>query len=220
MANFRLLSMFGVAIVVVLTAGGCSRVGYTNQVTQPMLTCDQTSNSAIEQERLGDTGSNLDSALQYLADNCPDAYEITVDYLSSRASMSSGRIETCATWGTRIRTEAVELLRTDGLCTELPSESGESGAGGLSWDAAASHIGTEQRICGPLVSTRSDNDDVFLNLGRDYPDPARFTIVIWDVGGVEHLPTGTELCATGTVSSYNGVVQIELRDVEAVEVWE
>ena len=75
-------------------------------------------------------------------------------------------------------------------------------------------------MCGPLTTIRTDDDDVFLNLGRGYPDPARFTIIIWDVGEVERLPAGTELCATGIVSSYYGVAQIELSDIGAVEVWE
>lgn len=70
------------------------------------------------------------------------------------------------------------------------------------------------------MTTRADNNDVFLNIGRDYPDPARFTIVLWDVGGVESLPAGTTLCATGPISMYNGVAQIELYDVGLVEVWE
>ncbi|MBK0421124.1 hypothetical protein JD292_03390 [Leucobacter sp. CSA2] len=219
MAKFRLLSLVGVFVVIVLTAGGCSRVGYASEAPQPEQTCDQTLNSAIQQGRSGSTGSHLDSDLQYLADYCPDAYEVAVDYLSSRGGIPSGRLETCATWGTRIRPEAVDLLRADGKCVESTTKRGESRAGGLSWDVAAGFLGAEQRVCGPLVSTRTDNDDVFLNLGRDYPDPARFTIVLWDVGGVEPLPTGTEVCATGTISSYNGVMQIELWDVGAVEVW-
>ena len=220
MSILRVLPVIGVAVVLVLAAGGCSRVGYVNQVTQPVQTCDQASSAAIQYERQGITGADLDDELQFLADNCPEAYDITVDYLSSRATISSDQVEPCSAWGERIHAEAVEMLRADGLCTEGSTENAESASGGLSWDAAVGYIGSEQRVCGPLASTRLSEDDVFLNVGRDYPDPARFTIVIWDVGVVEQLPAGTQVCTTGTISSYNGVAQIELRDVGAVEVWE
>lgn len=220
MSMIRFLSMTGITAALLLGAVGCSRVGYSNQVSQPALSCDQVSSSVIQQERSGEIGVTIDHDIQYLSDNCPEAYEITIDYVSSRAMISPDQIEPCADWNSRIRSEAVELLRADGLCGDAPASSQGSITGGLSWDSAASYVGTEQRVCGPLITTRFDNDDVFLNLGRDYPDSSRFTIVIWDVGGVEQLPPGTEVCATGTVSSYNGVAQIELYDVGAVEVWD
>lgn len=223
MSVFRLISAIGAAAVLVLGVAGCSRVGYSNQVSASTLSCDQASASAIQHERLDAAGSTIDRELQYLADNCPDAYEITIDYLSSRARVSPHEIQSCADWSNRIRAEAVELLRVEGLCQDALLANGAPPAtiaDGLSWDAAAEYVGTEQRVCGPITTIRTDDDDVFLNLGRDYPDPARFTIIIWDVGEVERLPAGTELCATGLVSSYDGVAQIELSDIGAVEVWE
>lgn len=58
----------------------------------------------------------------------------------------------------------------------------------------------------------------FVNLGRDYPDPGRMTLVIWGnhraafPGGSPEssFPTGSTVCATGTVTSYRGVSQIIL----------
>ncbi|WP_312677782.1 hypothetical protein [Microbacterium sp.] len=179
--------------------------------------------SVIQRARADDTSSAIDREIQYLANNCPDAYEVTIDYLSSRSADPQLAFDAWQRVAEHIRSEAVQLLRQDGLCSDsAPADSGSSasGAGGLSWDTAGDYVGTNQRICGPLVTTRADNDDVFLNIGRDYPDPARFTIVLWDVGGVESLPAGTTLCTTGQISMYNGVAQIELYDVGLVEVWE
>jgi hypothetical protein len=90
---------------------------------------------------------------------------------------------------------------------------------GIEWDQAIEHVGTRQRVCGPLAGIGTDSDDVFLNIGRDFPDPGRFTIVLWDVGGVEPVPPGTLLCATGVVTDFEGVAQIQLRSVHAVEVY-
>jgi hypothetical protein len=61
-------------------------------------------------------------------------------------------------------------------------------------------------------------DDVFLNLGRDYPDPKRFQIVVWDIGGLEPIASGTTLCTAGQVTLYQGVAQIELTDPGQIEI--
>mgnify|MGYP006344436401 CR=1 FL=1 len=91
---------------------------------------------------------------------------------------------------------------------------------GLSWGQAVNHVGTTQRVCGPLMSMRTSDDDVFLNLGRDYPDSQRFTIVLWDIGGVKSVSPGLTICANGPITSYNGVAQIELRSLDRIEIWE
>lgn len=223
MRSIRILS---VVLAMLLTAGtftACSRVGYANQVPQSTTSCDDVSASVIQRARADDTSSAINQEIQYLADNCPDSYEVTIDYISSRSTDPQFGFDTCDEWAQHIRAEAVQLLRQDGLCSDgAPADGGlpPNGAGGLTWDTAADFAGTSQRICGPLVTTRTDVDDVFLNLGRGYPDPERFTIVLWDVGGIEPLPPGTTLCVTGAISLYNGVAQIELDDVGSVEVWE
>lgn len=91
---------------------------------------------------------------------------------------------------------------------------------GVSWDQAVNHVGTTQRVCGPLMSTRTSDDDLFLNIGRDYPDSQRFTIVVWDIGGVKPVSPGLTICANGPITSYNGVAQIELRSLDPIETWE
>ncbi len=78
-------------------------------------------------------------------------------------------------------------------------------------------MGERKTACGPLVKDGQSDDDVFLNLVRGYPDPDRFTIVIWDAGGVEEIAAGTAVCAEGRVSMYEGVTQIQA-DLEGVQV--
>ena len=111
----------------------------------------------------------------------------------------------------------VQLLRQDGLCSGtvrarvLPD-------GAISWQDARELVGSYQKVCGPFKGMGNSTDDVFINLGRDYPDPDRFTIVLWDVGGVTQNFSGAALlCAEGPITSYEGVAQIELRDAADIE---
>ena len=92
--------------------------------------------------------------------------------------------------------------------------------GGIAWNEAGSYAGTTQRMCGPLAGSGNSNDDVFLNLGRDYPDAERFQIVLWDIGGVEPIPYGATLCTSGLITLYEGVAQIELQSASLVEIYE
>jgi hypothetical protein len=98
----------------------------------------------------------------------------------------------------------------DRLSSNYPTECG----------IAVDYAGTTQQVCGPLAGTGNSTDDVFLNLGLDYPDPGRFQMVLWDVGGLEPLATGTILCATGLITRYEGVAQIETESVSSVQVVE
>lgn len=81
----------------------------------------------------------------------------------------------------------------------------------IGWDQAAAEMGETRTVCGPLASVRETASATFLNIGFDYPDPDRFTFVVWDTGSLE-LPVGeiVVVCAEGTISSYEGVAQIEL----------
>ena len=90
---------------------------------------------------------------------------------------------------------------------------------GIAWDDAVNHAGTTQRVCGPLAGGGNSDDDVFLNLGRDYPDPERFQIVVWDVGGLESIGGGVTLCTSGQITLYEGVAQIELTDPNLIEIY-
>lgn len=90
--------------------------------------------------------------------------------------------------------------------------------GAVSWTAAKSVVGRVATVKGPVVDAyyaRSSNGSpTFLNLGRRYPSPGRFTIVIWSenrsrFGTPERRYRGRTICVRGRVSTYNGVPQVE-----------
>ena len=109
---------------------------------------------------------------------------------------------------------------SSGSLANVPA-GGDQPGGGIAWDEAANYAGTTQRVCGPLAGSGTSDDDVFLNLGHDYPDPERFTIVIWDIGSVEPIAIGATVCTSGEIVLYKGVAQIELESTELgrVEVY-
>ncbi|PCE15576.1 hypothetical protein AUC47_11850 [Microbacterium sp. SZ1] len=181
--------------------------------------CQDVFNAALRQERVGDTAGSINEKLDWLSSSCPEEYDALVGYVSAKGSIAQFGADTCDVWADRVGEAATALLRAEQLCSVSAGAPAQAPSdGSIRWDQAIAHVGESRHVCGPLASIRGSDDDVFLNLGRDYPDVARFTIVLWDVGGVESLPSGTEVCTSGTITNYDGVAQIELNDVSAVQV--
>jgi hypothetical protein len=198
-------------------AYGCSS-STGDDAAAERATCDQVLDRIVGLIRAEGTAAADSDSLNYWIDSlgrgtsCDDEYNTFVDYVSTRGlaeQMGQGR---CADVAAHSALEAVRLLRQDGLCT------GRIGAhplpeGAIAWNQAGDHVGSYKQVCGPFKGMGTSTDDVFVNLGRDYPDPDRFTIVLWDVGAVEQNFSGAALlCAEGPITSYEGVAQIELRD--------
>lgn len=88
----------------------------------------------------------------------------------------------------------------------------------ISWDEATEHVGEEVTLCGPVMDSHyaeaSNGQPTFLNLGEKYPNPDRFTIVIWGHDRDKFLTDPTqsyqdqEICVTGTIEEYNGALEI------------
>ena len=57
--------------------------------------------------------------------------------------------------------------------------------GGISWSDTVSYFGSHQRVCGPFAGWGASDNDVFLNLGHDYPSLGRFQIELYDPTRVE-----------------------------------
>ena len=216
---------------VILSVTGCSRpTSSSNSSGSQAVSCIDVAASVIQRERVGDTAGAINSEIQWLSDNCDEEYDIVIGYIST-AGLAKGQFGpvTCDFLLSRnIHPESVRLLRADGHCTGSGSEAPSTDAsaqsqwpnGGLAWDQAVNYVGTTQRVCGPLMSMRTSADDVFLNIGRDYPDSQRFVVVVWDIGGVRSESPGVTICASGTITSYNGIAQIELRDLGPIEIWD
>ena len=102
--------------------------------------------------------------------------------------------------------------------TTARSVSSATCSGAISWSAAKSAVGRVATVKGQVVDAyyaRSSNGSpTFLNLGRRYPSPSRFTIVIWSenrarFGTPERRYRGRTICVRGRVSTYQGSAQIE-----------
>ena len=217
-------------MILVVLATGCSTSGSGNAAGDAYR-CRDLLDATIRLVRAGKEGNGYDPLSNSLEsmrrDGCSRQIDIITDYLSVQSVTKQLGVDSCselAEYG--IHAAALKLLRQDGLCagrartssTEKVTGRVQPG-GGIPWNEARQHVGTSQRVCGPLSGIGSSDDDVFLNIGRDYPDPMRFTFVLWDVGGVEPKPTGTMLCASGQITSYEGAAQIELRSISAVQVY-
>lgn len=225
----------GIALALVLGATiallGCSSYASSGSSNyspdRPSLSCDEVLASVIQRERVGDTAGAINGEMQFLSDNCPSQYDAVTGFISAKIGIASSGFEPCDLWPARVGDEATALIRAEGLCEGGGSSASDGGSGvsgqpggGIPWNDAAAYVGTTQRVCGPLASLRSWNDDVFLNIGVDYPDASRFVIVIWDVGRVEWVAPGTTVCTTGQIVTYEGVVQIEQRDPGTVLIEE
>ena len=114
-----------------------------------------------------------------------------------------------------------------GTSVEQPAAAGRPD-GALDWSAARASIGSTATVCGPVVSTftaaSSEGSPTFLNLGVDHPDPAGFTVVIFD----DHRSAfpfdpaleydGVELCVSGEIRPHKEFVQIEARTPDQITV--
>jgi hypothetical protein len=218
-------------VATVLALSACSPSGFAggsdSQAQRPSASCEDVMQSVLQRERVGDTAGAINGEMQFLLDNCPSQYDAITGFIAAKIAIVNSGFEPCPVWPQRVGEAAAALLQNEGLCqpeqapadTEESSSSGQPN-GGTPWDQASGYVGTTQRVCGPLRSQRPWNDSVFLNIGRDYPDPGRFVIVLWDVGAVETISAGVMLCAEGQITSYEGVPQIELNDPGRVEIWE
>ena len=105
---------------------------------------------------------------------------------------------------------------------ELPSYA-------IAWDEAKYRIGERTTVCGSVVSTKwasgSKGKPTFLNIGKPYPDPDRFTVVIW-IDYRANFPSppevyyeGKAICVTGLIIEYEGVPEIEVKDPSQIQDW-
>lgn len=195
------------------SATACS--GVTSSGYSPP-NCSELLTTAVSYERSG-TG-DIDSIMDALTGSCSDEYEIMVDYLSNSAGGDFLAYSCAQLLDNGVRAEAVTLLAQDGLCAfggdaavqEWPE-------GGLGWNEAREHVGTVQRVCGPLMSGRETADGTFVNIGHDYPADDRFTFVFWDIH-LDPIATGATVCGRGEIYLYEGAAQMEISDPSALEI--
>lgn len=81
-------------------------------------------------------------------------------------------------------------------------------------------------VAGATWASESRGQPTFLNLGLAYPEPGRFTILIWiDArwnfdAPPEETYAGKQICVTGVVELYEGSAEMEVRGPEAILIVE
>ena len=111
--------------------------------------------------------------------------------------------------------------------TPTPAPTPTPSLGAINWDEAKNHIGERTTVCGPVVSATwasgSKGKPTFLNIGKPYPDPQRFTVLIWvqNRGNFPQPPEdyylGKNICVTGLIIEYKGVPEIEVKDPSQIQ---
>jgi hypothetical protein len=102
------------------------------------------------------------------------------------------------------------------------------GADTISWNDARNFIGQTKTVCGNVVRiTYAENttgQPTYLDVGRAYPDPTRLSVVIWGNQRAnfstppETMYRNKTICVNGTIKTYQGVAQIEVRTPAQIEI--
>ena len=102
------------------------------------------------------------------------------------------------------------------------------GSDTISWNDASRFVNQSKTVCGTVVRTTfsqtSNGQPTFLDLGRAYPDPARFSILIWGNQRAnfsslpETLYRGKTICVTGKIVTYQGSLEMEVRTASQIQV--
>ncbi|MDA9890823.1 hypothetical protein N9D51_01370 [Actinomycetota bacterium] len=114
--------------------------------------------------------------------------------------------------------------------TSTPLTTLNSCPGAIPWDQAYENVGGRATIEGPIVSTSyasgSRGQPTFLNVGKPYPGPDRFTVVIWGYDRANFLFApeveydNKTICVTGLVETYKGSPQIVADTASDIEILE
>lgn len=92
----------------------------------------------------------------------------------------------------------------------------------IGWDEARYFEGQNVSVFGEVVDTNyassSNGQPTFLNIGKAYPDPERFTVLFWINNRDKFPPSpedyylGKSICVSGYIELYEGVPEIEITD--------
>ncbi len=146
---------------------------------------------------------------------------------AARQAQASGR----GLWGACPSTPFDTLHGANTGSGELPppdTGGAVSCPGAIPWHEAADHVGeratVEGLVAGTTYAADTDGKPTFLNLGVDYPDKRRSTVVIWgdDRGAFPEPPEDAyadrTICATGTIELYRAIPEIEVSSPGQIEV--
>ena len=120
----------------------------------------------------------------------------------------------------------VVLLTLATGCT-TPAQAGGC-ASAIGWREAANSVGAFATVRGPVVdsyfASRGEGQPTFLDVGRPYPDPDRFSVVIWGrdrpnfATPPEQTYRGRTVCVSGLIDTASGSPGIEVTSPAAISV--
>jgi DNA/RNA endonuclease YhcR with UshA esterase domain len=112
--------------------------------------------------------------------------------------------------------------------TTAPTTSATTGpatttASAISWDEAARHVGETLTVTGPVAGTHvtTGGKSLVLNIGKDFPDPSRFSIMIQldkDTPATADSFTGKTVTVTGKIELYRKVPEIKAKQADVAIV--
>ena len=114
-----------------------------------------------------------------------------------------------------------------GAAPALRARSTVSCTGAIDWSRARQAIGRvvtiKGRVAGTFFASSSNGSPTFLNLGVDYPNGRRTSVVIWienrsRFGAPERTYRGRTICVRGLVSTYAGVPEIEAKSPAQIRI--
>lgn len=175
-------------------------------------------------------------AVAVFGDRVFDAFDGTAAPAKQAASASgllsapttTRSLSVSSTTTTARTTTTTQVSTTTSASTTIPTTTTTVRDDVTVWSDALDHVGEKVTVEGPVVGTsyaRSSNGSpTFLNVGRDYPDPDRFTVIIW-VQNRDRFPSAPEdayrgktIRVTGTVAVYKGSAQIEAKSSSQIEI--
>jgi hypothetical protein len=96
------------------------------------------------------------------------------------------------------------------------------------WQNAENYVGQRRNVRGPVKSAifarQSSGRPTFLNVGRPFPNPQRFTVVIWGrhrdrfPSPPENLYRGEYICASGKIRLFEGVPETFASGPGAIDI--
>ncbi len=100
--------------------------------------------------------------------------------------------------------------------------------GAIPWYDAINYLGAYATVIGPVVDTEwaeeAQGKPTFLNVGLPYPDPGRFTVLMWIDArwnfdfAPEEVYLGSTICVTGTIALYEGSAEMIIEGPEWIWV--
>jgi hypothetical protein len=110
----------------------------------------------------------------------------------------------------------------------VPPTGVSSGSDTISWNEAGNFVNQSKTVCGPVVRTTfaqtTNGQPTYLDLGRAYPDPSRFSVLIWGnqranfPSAPETLYRGKSICVTGKIITYQSTLEMEVRNPSQIQV--